>query len=126
VRRAGLAIKRDPLHPVLILVLGRPRCASAGVVLDRAIMVFGAAPGAARLHRPHALLHDLLHPSQRVLNLGTIGDLPGGEFVSAQTAGQIGPKVKFPQPDLEHLVAVRTGQSDPHASMIFEQVALFG
>jgi hypothetical protein len=96
------------------------------VVLDRAIMVFGVALGAARRHRSHALLDDLLHASQRVLNLGTIGDLPGVELVPAQPTGQIGPKVKFPQPDLEHLLAVGTGQIDPHASMIFEQVAFSG
>jgi hypothetical protein len=96
------------------------------MVVDLAIMVFGAAPGAARLHRPHALLHDLLHASQRLLNLGAIGDLPGGEFVSAQTAGQIGPKVKFPQPDLEHLLAVGTGQSDPCAPEILEHAAFSG
>jgi hypothetical protein len=96
------------------------------VVLDLAIMGFGAAPGAARLQRSHALLHDLVHASQRLLNLGTIGDLPGGEFVPAQPTGQIGPKVKFPQPHLEHLLAVGTGQIDPCAPKILEHVASSG
>jgi hypothetical protein len=96
------------------------------VVLEHTIMVFDAAPGAAKLHRSHALLDDLLHASQRLLNLGTIGDLPGVEFVPAQPTGQIRPELELPQPDLEHLVAVRTGQIDPQASMIFEQVASFG
>jgi hypothetical protein len=96
------------------------------VVLDRAIMVFGVASGAERLHRSHALLDDLLHAGQRLLNLGTIGNLPRVEFVPAQSADQIRPELKLPQPDLEHLVAVRTGQIDPHASMILEQVASFG
>ena len=89
-------------------------------------MVFDAASGAARLHRSHALLDDLLHASQRLLNLGTIGDLPGVEFVPAQPTGQIRPELELPQLDLEHLVAARTGQIDPHASMIFEQVAFSG
>ena len=93
------------------------------MVLDFAIMVFGVAPGAARLHRSHALLHDLLHASQCLMNLGTIGDLPGGEFVPAQPTGQIGPKLKFPQPDLEHLLAARTGQIDACAPEILEQAA---
>jgi hypothetical protein len=93
------------------------------VVLDFAIMVFGVAPGAARLHRSHALLHDLLHASQRLLNLGMIRDLPGGELVPAQPTGQISPKVKFPQPDLEHLLAARTGQIDACAPNILEQAA---
>jgi hypothetical protein len=96
------------------------------VIVDIAIMVFGAAPGAARLHRPHALLHDLLHASQRLLNLGTIGDLPGGEFVSAQTAGQIRTELELPQPDLEHLLAVGTGQIDPCGPVILEHAALSG
>ncbi|ANY84180.1 hypothetical protein BB934_38710 (plasmid) [Microvirga ossetica] len=78
------------------------------MVLDLAIMVFGVAPGAARLHRSRALLHNLLHAIQRLLNLRTIRDLPGGEFVPAQPTGQISPKVKFPQPDLEQLMAART------------------
>jgi hypothetical protein len=73
-----------------------------------------------------SFLHNPVDASQRVLNLGTIGDLPGGEFVSAQTAGQIGPKVKFPQPDLEQLLAVGTGQIDPCAPVILEHAALSG
>ncbi|HZA94334.1 MAG TPA: hypothetical protein VE420_17050 [Gemmatimonadales bacterium] len=44
----------------------------------------------------------------------------------AQTADQIRPELKLPQPHLEHLVAVTTGQIDPHAAMIFEQVASSG
>ena len=72
------------------------------MVLDFAIMVFGVAPGAARLHRSHGLLHDLSHASQRLLNLRTIGDLPGGEFVPAQPTGQIGPKLKLPEPALNN------------------------
>jgi hypothetical protein len=96
------------------------------VVLDRAIMVFGVASGAARRHRSHALLDDLLHAGQRVLNLGTIGNLPRVEFVPAQAAGQISSEPQLPQPDLEQLLATRTGQIDPCASMILEQVASFG
>jgi hypothetical protein len=96
------------------------------VVLDRAIMVFDAAPGAARRHRSHALLDDLLHASQRLLNLGTIGDLTGVEFVPAQPTGQIRPELELPQPDLEHLLAVGTGQIDPCAPVILEHAALSG
>ncbi|WP_262032075.1 hypothetical protein [Microvirga sp. Mcv34] len=70
--------------------------------------------------------HGRLHASQRVLNLETIGDLTGVEFVPAQPTGQIHPELELPQPDLEQLLAVRTGQIDPHASMIFEQVAFSG
>jgi hypothetical protein len=40
----------------------------------------------------------------------------------AQAAGQISPELKFPQPDLEQLVAMRTGQIDPRAPVILEQV----
>jgi hypothetical protein len=96
------------------------------VVLEHTIMVFDAAPGAAKLHRSHALLDDLLHASQSILNLGTIRNLSGRELVPAQPTGQISPKVKFPQPDLEHLLAVGTGQIDPHASMILEHAAFSG
>ncbi len=96
------------------------------MVLDRAIMVFGVALGAARRHRSHALLDDLLHAGQRVLNLGTIGNLPRVEFVPAQAAGQISSEPQLPQPDLEQLLATRTGHIDPCDSMILEQVASFG
>jgi hypothetical protein len=64
-----------------------------------------------------------VHASQSILNLGTIGNLPRVEFVPAQAAGQISSEPQLPQPDLEQLLATRTGQIDPHASMIFEQVA---
>ena len=96
------------------------------MVLDLAIMVFGVAPGAARLHRSHALLRNLLHARQRLLNLRTIGDLPGGEFVPAQPTGQIGPKLQFPQPDLELLLAVGTGQINPCAPKILKQATFSG
>jgi hypothetical protein len=81
---------------------------------------------AGRLYRSHALLPDLLHASQRLLDLGTTGYLAGCEFVPAQPTGQIRPKVKFPQPDLEHLLAVGTGQFDPCAPKIFEHAAFSG
>jgi hypothetical protein len=44
----------------------------------------------------------------------------------AQAAGQIRPELKLPQPDLEQLLAARTGQVDPRASMILEQAASSG
>jgi hypothetical protein len=67
-----------------------------------------------------------VHASQSILNLGTIGNLPRVEFVPAQAAGQISSEPQLPQPDLEQLLATRTGQIDPCASMILEQVASFG
>jgi hypothetical protein len=67
-----------------------------------------------------------VHASQSILNLGAIRNLLSRELVPAQSADQIRPELELPQPDLEHLVAVRTGQIDPHASMILEQVASFG
>lgn len=79
------------------------------MVLDLAIMVFGVAPGAARLHRSHALLHDLLHASQCLMNLGTIGDLLRGEFMSAQPTDKIGTELQLPEPDLEQLLALGAG-----------------
>jgi len=41
----------------------------------------------------------------------------------AQPTHQIGPEVQFPQPDLEQLPAVGTGQIDPGAPMILEQTS---
>jgi hypothetical protein len=67
-----------------------------------------------------------VHAGQSILNLGAIRNLLSRELVPAQAADQIRPELELPQPDLEHLVAVRTGQIDPHASMILEQVASFG
>jgi hypothetical protein len=67
-----------------------------------------------------------VHASQSILNLGTIGNLPRVEFVPAQAAGQISSEPQLPQPDLEQLLATRTGQIDPCAPVIFEQVASFG
>jgi hypothetical protein len=63
----------------------------------------GARPMMPNLLYP--LFQNPVHASQRLLNLGTIGDLPGVEFVPAQPTSQICPKVKLPQPDLEHLLA---------------------
>jgi hypothetical protein len=79
-----------------------------------------------RPRRLCSLLHNPVHASQSILNLGAIRNLLSRELVPAQSADQIRPELELPQPDLEHLVAVRTGQIDPHASMIFEQVASFG
>jgi hypothetical protein len=96
------------------------------VVLDFAIMVFDAASGAARLHRSHALLDDLLHASQCVLNLRTIRHVPGRELVPAQPTGQISPELELAQPHLEQLPAVRAGQIDACAPMILEQAVVSG
>ena len=79
-----------------------------------------------RPRRLCSLLHNPVHASQSILNLGAIRNLLSRELVPAQPTGQIRPELELPQPDLEHLVAVRTGQIDPHASMILEQVASFG
>jgi hypothetical protein len=81
---------------------------------------------AGRLYRSHALLHDPLHASQCLLNLGTTGNLAGCEFVPAQPTGQICSKMKFPQPDLELLLAVGTGQINPCAPKILKQAAFSG
>ena len=89
-------------------------------------MVFGVALGAARRHRSHALLDDLLHTIQRLLNLRTIGDLPGVEFVPAQPTGQIRPELKLPQPDFERLPTAGAGQINPCAPVIFEQAVTSG
>jgi hypothetical protein len=78
---------------------------------------------------PHLLcllLYNPVHASQRVLNLGTTGNLLGRELVPAQAAGQIGPELQLAQPDLEELPAVRTGQIDPCAPVILEQAAFSG
>jgi hypothetical protein len=107
-------------------VLGRLSCAGAALALHLTIMVFGAASGAARLHRSHAVLHDLLHANERILNLGAIGYLRGCEFVPAQPTDKIRTELQLPQPDLEQLLAVGTGQSDPCAPEILEQAAFSG
>jgi hypothetical protein len=70
-----------------------------------------------------SLLHNPGHARQRVLNLGTIGHVTGCELVPAETAGQISPELKLPQPDFEQLLAVRTDKIDPCAPVIFEQAA---
>lgn len=44
----------------------------------------------------------------------------------AQSAGEICSKPKLPQPNLEHLLAARTGQVDPRAPKILEQAAFSG
>jgi hypothetical protein len=62
-----------------------------------------------------------LHARQRALNLGTAVNLPGRELVPAQATGQIRPELELAQPDLELLLAVRTGQIDPCAPVILEQ-----
>jgi len=80
----------------------------------------------ARLLIPHPVPDDHLHAAQRVLNFGTARNLLNRELVPAETADQICPKLKLPQPDLEPLLAVRTSQVDPCAPMIFEQVASSG
>jgi hypothetical protein len=46
--------------------------------------------------------------------------------VPAQAAGQISSEPQLPQPDLEQLLATRTGQIDPCAPVIFEQAATSG
>lgn len=73
-----------------------------------------------------SFLHNPVHASHRVLNRGTIRNLSGRELVPTQTADQIGSKLKFPQPDLEQLLAVRTGQFNPCAPVIFKQVGSSG
>jgi hypothetical protein len=67
-----------------------------------------------------------VHASQSILNLGAIRNLLSRELVPAQAADQIRPEPELPQPDLEHLVATRTGQIDPCAPVIFEQAATSG
>ncbi|MBO1908319.1 hypothetical protein J4G37_25955 [Microvirga sp. 3-52] len=64
-----------------------------------------------------------MHASQSLLNLGAIRNVLSRELVPAQPTDQIRPELELPQPDLEHLLAVGTGQINPHASMILEQVA---
>ena len=65
-----------------------------------------------------SLLHNPVQARQRVLNLGTIGNITGRELVPAETAGQISPELKLTQPDFEWLLAVRTDQIDPCAPKI--------
>jgi hypothetical protein len=67
-----------------------------------------------------------VHASQSILNFGAIRNLLSRELVPAQPTGQIRPELKFPQPDLEHLLAVGTGQIDPCAPKIFEHAAFSG
>jgi len=73
------------------------------------------APGPAGSRLQHPLLHNPAHARQRVLDLGTMGNLLGRELVPAQTAGQIRPELELAQPDLEQLPTVRAGQPDPCA-----------
>ena len=105
----------------LVQVLSRLPCAGAVVILDLASRVFSAVRIAARLHRPHAVLYDLVHASQRLMNLGAIGDLLGGEFMPAQPTDKIGTELQLPEPDLKQLMAPRTGQIDACAPTILEQ-----
>ena len=83
----------------VIQVLSKHPCAGAMATRNPASRVFSAVRIAARLHRPHAVLYDLLHASQRLMNLGAIGDLPGGEFVPAQPTDKIGTELQLPEPD---------------------------
>jgi len=82
-----------------------------------------AIPASARRLIPHTLAHNCLHARQRILNLGAAGNLPGRKLVPAQAASQICPELQLPQPHLERLPAVRAGQINPYASMIFEHAA---
>ena len=107
----------------VIQVLSKLPCAGAMATRNPASRVFSAVRIAARLHRPHAVLHDLLHASQRLMNLGAIGDLPGGEFVPAQPTDKIGTELQLPEPDLEQLLAHGTGQIDACAPDVLEQAA---
>jgi hypothetical protein len=67
-----------------------------------------------------------VHASQSILNLGAIRNVLSRELVPAQAAGQISSEPQLPQPDLEQLLATRTGQIDPCAPVIFEQAATSG
>ena len=55
------------------------------------------------------------------MNLGAIGDFLGGEFVPAQPTDKIGTELQLPEPDLEQLLALGTGQIDACAPNILEQ-----
>ena len=67
------------------------------------------------------------HPEPRdILNLGAIRNVLSRELVPAQAAGQISSEPQLPQPDLEQLLATRTGQIDPCAPVIFEHATTSG
>jgi len=102
---------------------GRPVQVSPVETVFLALSFSSDGPAAAWLHRPQPLLHDLAHAGKSLLNLGPVGHFSGREFMPAQPTHQIGPEVQLPQPDLEQLPAAGTGQIDPGAPMILEQVA---
>lgn len=70
------------------------------------------------------LLDNAAHAGQGILNVGTIRNLLSREFVPAETAGQVCPKLEFPQPDLEQFPAVRAWQINPYARVILKQTHL--
>lgn len=72
---------------------------------------------------PHALFHNPLHVSQRLLNLRLASNLPGRKLVPAEPTDKVGPKLQLSEPDLEQLLAVRAGNVDPGAPEVLKQAA---
>jgi hypothetical protein len=116
----------DGLFGYLAPMLASPHYAIPARMLIHTTTSFMAAVASARLYIAHPLPHDCLHASQRVLNLGTTGNLLGRELVPAQTAGQIRSELELAQPHLEQLSAMRTRQIDACAPVILEQAVASG
>jgi hypothetical protein len=95
-------------------------------MLMRTTTFYVAIATCVRLLIPHLVPDNHLHAAQRVLNLGKAGNLLGRELMPAQTAGQICSELQLPQPHLEQLPAVRTGQINPCAPVILEQAVVSG
>jgi hypothetical protein len=55
------------------------------------------------------MLHNSVHVSEHVLNLGTPENLLSRELMPAETAGQICFELQLSQADLEQPPALRTG-----------------
>jgi hypothetical protein len=88
--------RAPPIQIVAQYIAVRLVHADVGGMLVSTSRFFAPMPTYARLLIPHALPHDCLHASQRVLNLGTIRDFISRELVSAETAGQISPELQLP------------------------------